>query len=79
MGGRAAFFTGGFGGNQGSLITQAAVDQASSVLSAAQVAALRQVQEEQQARIKAAELIRAADRGGNAAPQPKTSIKPGGG
>ncbi|MBI2512793.1 MAG: hypothetical protein HYV96_12515 [Opitutae bacterium] len=54
----------GFGGSGGAQITDAAVAQSSSVLSAAQVQALQQLQAEQQAQAQLAKLLRDQMRNG---------------
>jgi hypothetical protein len=63
---------GGPFGNQSSLITDAAIAQAQSVLTAAQVAALQQLQAQQQAQRQIAQIVRQTMNGEGAAP-------PGGG
>ena len=89
IGGLAAVFgggmTGGGFGNRSSPITDAAVTQAQSILTATQVTALQQLQAQQQAQRQIAQMMRQAATGGTgtgsggatATPAPAASKPPG--
>jgi hypothetical protein len=77
--------TGGGFGNRSALITDAAITQAQSILTATQVTALQQLQAQQQAQRQIAQMMRqstsggaAATQSGAAAPAPTASKPPGG-